>query len=653
MYNNDYLYDGYDNNNFNNRFNLKKIIIIGIVILLALITVIVVINKVKSYYSSYAFLEKQMIKEAKKYVDNHNVMILNEEYIDVSKLNISLKKNCNITSGVFVDRNYNYKAYLDCNDYQSNVLENDNSLYSLNGNEVIVLGKGTEYSEPGVKGNGEVNVLGTVGSEKGVYNLKYVIVSNNKIVATLLRKVVIVDEIYINNLYPSIILNGDKIEYIQNGSRYNEQGVSASDMLDGDLTDKVRISGKVNINVNGDYIVTYTVTNSRGYTTSITRKVSVINDFSTTLITAHLSTEETTNANVTIYLKVVGDDYQYMLLPNGQKTTNKMVEYVANDNNLYNFICFDKNGKSTTKVVEVKNINKETPNASCSANVYNDYTEVYVTPYSGSKVSSYNYNIDGIFSGERTSSNYRYNGDASNVSVVIKNSIGNSTTVKCSINDKKTTDMEVTPIPTEEFKCNTDVSNYNVQLASKVNKAGIKTREGVSAAATFLTRDLGYKIGYWWAGKYDKVGLNSEWGCSKKIWDETHTTGQFAYGTVHPYGLDCTGFIKWSFVNAGFDASLIPRSDMKYKWGDAVPKTIEFASAGNQVDNIKPGDVLWREGHAVLVVAVDDTRIKIAQAVYAGIKEDLIDKTTGKAITDTGDFTHFILLEEFYQKYGN
>ncbi len=52
-------------------------------------------------------------------------------------------------------------------------------------------------------------------------------------------------------------------------------GVSATDDIDGDLTDKIQVKGAVNINKVGDYQLVYSVTNSRGKTTTFTRTVHV------------------------------------------------------------------------------------------------------------------------------------------------------------------------------------------------------------------------------------------------------------------------------------------------------------------------------------------------------------------------------------------
>src|SRR5690606_31621144 len=51
---------------------------------------------------------------------------------------------------------------------------------------------------------------------------------------------------------------------------------SAYDSIDGDLSDKIIISGEVNTNKPGTYTITYSVTNSLGETATAERKVHVL-----------------------------------------------------------------------------------------------------------------------------------------------------------------------------------------------------------------------------------------------------------------------------------------------------------------------------------------------------------------------------------------
>lgn len=54
------------------------------------------------------------------------------------------------------------------------------------------------------------------------------------------------------------------------------------------------------------------------------------------------------------------------------------------------------------------------------------------------------------------------------------------------------------------------------------------------------------KVSYFWGGKSPTRGWNEEWGTAKTVTSAGSTTT----GTTRPYGLDCSGFMQWVFINA-------------------------------------------------------------------------------------------------------
>lgn len=74
---------------------------------------------------------------------------------------------------------------------------------------------------------------------------------------------------------PTITLKGDATITITAGTAYEEPGYTASDNIDGDITDKVTVSGSVNIYSAGTYTLTYTVSDSHGNTATAERKIVV------------------------------------------------------------------------------------------------------------------------------------------------------------------------------------------------------------------------------------------------------------------------------------------------------------------------------------------------------------------------------------------
>ncbi|WP_462152936.1 immunoglobulin-like domain-containing protein [Pseudoalteromonas xiamenensis] len=74
---------------------------------------------------------------------------------------------------------------------------------------------------------------------------------------------------------PVLTLNGSNAITLAVGEVYSELGASALDNVDGDISNKVTVSGTVDSAAVGVYTVTYTVSDAAGNTTSVTRSVSV------------------------------------------------------------------------------------------------------------------------------------------------------------------------------------------------------------------------------------------------------------------------------------------------------------------------------------------------------------------------------------------
>jgi peptidoglycan/xylan/chitin deacetylase (PgdA/CDA1 family) len=78
---------------------------------------------------------------------------------------------------------------------------------------------------------------------------------------------------------PDLVLIGGNQVTISSGSPFSDPGYTALDDQDGDLTDQVKVSGILNYFAAGTYTLTYSVTDSDGYTTSVQRSVTVDSDY--------------------------------------------------------------------------------------------------------------------------------------------------------------------------------------------------------------------------------------------------------------------------------------------------------------------------------------------------------------------------------------
>ncbi len=81
---------------------------------------------------------------------------------------------------------------------------------------------------------------------------------------------------YVDNEKPVISINGQEVMYIKEGSAYEEEGATASDSCDGDISENIKISGKVDTSKLGEYKIKYEVKDEYGNVVTKERKVVVV-----------------------------------------------------------------------------------------------------------------------------------------------------------------------------------------------------------------------------------------------------------------------------------------------------------------------------------------------------------------------------------------
>lgn len=89
------------------------------------------------------------------------------------------------------------------------------------------------------------------------------------------------------------------------------------------------------------------------------------------------------------------------------------------------------------------------------------------------------------------------------------------------------------------------------------------------------------RVSYFWGGKSLTLGWDDRWGTSMEV----TAAGSGSTGTVRPFGLDCSGFVDWTFYNAT-DGSYYPgrgggaATQHSYctniAWSDAQPGDLVF-----------------------------------------------------------------------------
>ena len=119
----------------------------------------------------------------------------------------------------------------------------------------------------------QIKVTGEVNANKpGTYELRYNVKdSAGNEAVTITRTVVVVD-----TTSPVITLVGEAVVTIEVGSNYDDQGATAKDSVDGDLTSQIKVTGEVNVNKAGEYQLKYNVVDASGNkSVELTRRVIV------------------------------------------------------------------------------------------------------------------------------------------------------------------------------------------------------------------------------------------------------------------------------------------------------------------------------------------------------------------------------------------
>lgn len=211
-------------------------------------------------------------------------------------------------------------------------------------------------------------------------------------------------------------------------------------------------------------------------------------------------------------------------------------------------------------------------------------------------------------------------------------------------------------------------------LAFKINDAGYQTRAGAVAAARFLTLEFKWRLHYFYEngrlltngerdyvdaeGRYYHVGLylsedkfaslkESEYGPA--IWGCPLYSGVVKRTSAN--GLDCSGYVSWLLLNAGFDVGDAGAGISAKKTNDLddLGDKITISDALDKSDQVKVGDLLSRGGHIGILIGIDDGKYYIAEA----LDYDLHVLTMTKKDLLNSDWKYFILMDKVYKEDGN
>ncbi|WP_299189114.1 DUF5011 domain-containing protein [uncultured Aquimarina sp.] len=163
-----------------------------------------------------------------------------------------------------------------------NVISDNPPVITLVGDNPLEISFGEVFSDPGatasddIDGNitDQIQTSGTVDvNTLGGYTITYTVSDSSGNTTEVMRTVNVVD-----NTSPVITLEGTNPFLVNIGNVFNDPGANANDNVDGNLTADIIVSGTIDVNTPGDYVLTYSVEDSSGNSATITRTVRVIDN---------------------------------------------------------------------------------------------------------------------------------------------------------------------------------------------------------------------------------------------------------------------------------------------------------------------------------------------------------------------------------------
>lgn len=431
---------------FQDKFENIKKYVKYLIIIIPIIIAIVLLRSCGN--TNYSKIEKELEDRALEYVKQNNISVSNEKYIEITKLKeIEGTELCSRASGVIITNKsgkFDAQAYLNCEDYESEVVDNKQKYIALNGEAIIKLNVGEVFNDPlySLKKEAEVRVDGVVGTQPGIYTIYYSAYVSGKLKETVMRKVIVSEADKTINVSgindkdnPTITLIGDKNIVLLLGDTYKEPGYLAVDYKDGKITRQVKVIGSVNTSVAGLYSITYSVTNSRGKNTLAVRSVTVVRKKAN--LDIKLSLSDTSLSQTTkILIDISGEGYNYTKLPDGSTNVMPTITYEVRRNDKYTIRVYDNYNNEFVKEIDVTNIDDVPPNGNCHAVVSSNKTQITVSAADNKGIAGYSYDINGSTTEFISQNNYEAFVKGASVKVNIKDISENVTTLSCTIEEK-------------------------------------------------------------------------------------------------------------------------------------------------------------------------------------------------------------------------
>ena len=228
-----------------------------------------------------------------------------------------------------------------------------------------------------------------------------------------------------------IVLEGNRYITLYQGDEYKEPGYVAFKNEEV-VTDLVKVTNEINVNTPGVYRILYEIDNNYEYRYI---EIKPLIDYNL-IINLETSTKVKTNRDVTIDVKVDGDTFTSLTLPNGEVVNSNIYSYKVSENGTYEFIATNEKNEKFTKDIEIDNIDKVAPTGSCQAIVQNKNTIITVNSNESNIIYSYYDNNTQLASTDK--STYTTDNKTSLIiKVILEDEVSNSSEIKCSITDKR------------------------------------------------------------------------------------------------------------------------------------------------------------------------------------------------------------------------
>ena len=264
--NDKYNYEDFEDNNIDININKKKNNIITIIIISILLLLIILsylsIPKIKLIGDKEINLSyKDEYKE-----DGYIVKNIGKEYNKEVNINNNIKEN---KIGEYqVEYSIKYLFFNIKKIRKVNIIDKDKPIIRVDNNPIKIcpldnLEEIEYYSYDEYDGDITSSVIVMEDKDYVTFKVKDSSLNEDILKVKLIR---------IDEDKPVINLKGDSVIYLYGNTKYQEPGYSAEDNCDGDITDKVVVSGEVLDDI-GKYTINYTVVDSSNNKSVITRKV--------------------------------------------------------------------------------------------------------------------------------------------------------------------------------------------------------------------------------------------------------------------------------------------------------------------------------------------------------------------------------------------